>query len=235
MPVPLSEMGNLSIINHQQSEWGVPRYSNPAPVQQSYQNWTMIEDVMSCQTALPPGTQGNYMMPQYNSNNIIPAYQQAVCPSQAQQAYMNLANQPMPPQGNMFIPQQMYQGGQSFGQVVNQYNAYAQPQYQTTLYSPPFAGSVPALMNAKAQDVSIVGGNEGAREGYAPPPSQETCLECLKHVNDCGLCQKINNCNTGKYWTIIIILIAIIIMLVMYIFSNKNSAGGGMRAFRGKY
>lgn len=229
MPVPLSEMGNLSIFNPQQSEWGVPRYSNPGPVQQSYQNWTMIEDVMSCQTALPPGTQGNYMMPQYNSNNIIPAYQQAVCPSQAQQAYMNLANQPIPPQGNMFIPQQMYQGGQSFGQVVNQYNAYAQPQYQTTLYSPPFAGSVPALMNAKAQDVSIV----GAREGYAPP-AQDTCIECLKHVNDCGLCQKINNCNTGKYWTIIIILIAIIIMLVMYIFSNKNSAGG-MRAFRGKY
>ena len=234
MPVPLSEMGNLSIINPQQADWGVPRYSNPAPVQSNYQNWTMIEDVFNCQTALPPGTQGNYMLPTYNSNNIIPAYQQSVCPNPAQQAFMNMAMQPAPPQGNMFIPQQMYNGGQSFGGIVNQYNAYSPPQYQTTLYSPPFAGSVPALKNAKEQDFSVPGGNEGKREGYAPPVPQETCMECLKHVNDCNLCQKINNCNTGKYWTIIIVLLAVIVMLLVYIFSKKGS-GSGMRSFRGKY
>jgi hypothetical protein len=69
----------------------------------------MIDDVFACQTALPPGTQGDYLMGGYNSNGMFPAYHQAVCPPPAQQGFMNLAYRTptnnLPPNQSLLIPE----------------------------------------------------------------------------------------------------------------------------------
>jgi len=218
MPEPLSEMGNLSIITPVVSDNGLPRYSNPAPIQPSYQNWTEIEDIYSCQTALPAQTQLSYM-PAYNSNGTIPAYHQAVCPNGAQQALMNLTRNP-PPYNVLVPPQQVY--GYSFASDVAAYNA-ANPQYGQTYTNPPFAGGVPLMKNAKAQDVSTP-----MVEGYQAPPQQPSiqpanCLECMKHVESCNLCKRLSQNSNRKFWNAIWFLIIVIILLVIYIFKGKGS------------
>ena len=219
---------NLTIIRPTLVDDGAPRFSNPPPFQPSYQNYTMIEDVMSCQTALPYGTDISTSMPAYNSNGIIPAYHQAVCPSSAQQGFTNLLQHPPTP--NMYIPQQ-YQTGVNFQQTVNQWNA-ANPQYQSTFYYPPFAGSVPEMKNARASDRTIP-----MMEGFALPDTTTNtntnntsdtakCVECTKHIESCNLCQKINRCQgvRHKYLTIIIVLIIIIVLMACFIIMNRNKA-----------
>jgi hypothetical protein len=231
MPELLSEMNNLSIVTPHVADVGVPRFSNP-PQDGSYQNWTMIEDVMSCQTALPATTQLSYMPP-YNSNGLIPAYHQAVCPNRAEQALINLTRNPLPPQQNIYVPpQQLF--GQSYQQQVDQYHQQY-PPYTTALPNPPFAGSVPNMKNAKAQDVAVP-----LVEGYTPPrqpsqsqtPKREKCMECLRHMDGCGLCQKLSQNSTRKHWAGIIILIIIIGCLVAYIcyLKRRNYQGGALGA-----
>jgi hypothetical protein len=208
MPAMLSEMNSLSIISPHQVDNVTPRFSNPPPVEQSYQNWTMIEDVLSCQTALPAGTNTPNWMPQYNSNNLIPAYKQSVCPPDAQQTLYNLQKIPQP---NIYVPAQL-QTGRSFQDEENKYFA-ENVQYGTNFQYPPFAGSVNELKDAKQTDHPIV-----MREGYqAPTPDTNTCIECAKHVNDCKLCTKLTQCNNTKWWVTITILICIIIALIAYI------------------
>ena len=227
MPATLSEMNHLTIISPSNVLDGNPRFSNPPPVQQSYQNWTPIEDVMSCQTALPQGTyDGTYMLPGYNSNGVIPAYHQAVCPSNAQQASMNIQNDAM----YSSLPQNIYTSQyqpnyvpaagpyQSFQSTSDLYNAY-HPQYQTNYVYPPFAGAVPGLKNAAKTDSSI------AIEGYAPPAGTSAqCLECVKHVGECNLCNKLTQCSNTKFWVVIVILVIIILILLGYIFITKSNS-----------
>ena len=219
MPEPLSEMNNMSIITPRVQENDVPRFSNPPYEQQSYQNWTMIEDVFNCQTALPNQTQLSYM-PSYNSNGIIPAYHQATCPAPAQQALMNMQRKPLypsRPQQDIFVPQQQ----QPFASEVALYNQ-AVPQYGQAYQYPPFAGSVPNLKDARTNDTAIP-----LTEGYAPPsassPSQNTCLECMKHMDGCNLCKKLSGNVEKKYWIGIGILILIIIGLLIYIMKLRGS------------
>jgi len=211
MPAMLSEMNTLSIISPHQVDNVTPRFSNPPPVEQSYQNWTMIEDVLSCQTSLPAGTNTPDWMPQYNSNNLIPAYKQSVCPPDAQQTLYNLQKIPQP---NIYVPAQL-QTGRSFQDEENKYFA-ENIQYGTNFQYPPFAGSVNNLKDAKEVDSPVV-----MREGYQAPSNNETstntCIECAKHVNDCKLCTKLTQCNTTKWWVTITILICIIIALIAYI------------------
>jgi hypothetical protein len=215
MPAMLSEMNTLSIISPHQVDNVTPRFSNPPPVEQSYQNWTMIEDVLSCQTTLPAGTNSPDWMPQYNSNNLIPAYKQSVCPPDAQQTLYNLQKIPQP---NMYVPAQL-QTGRSFKDDENKYFS-ENIQYGTNFQYPPFAGSVNELKDAKQVDSPIV-----MREGYqAPSNDTNTCIECAKHVNDCKLCTKLTQCNTTKWWVTITILICIIIALIAYIMiKNKGT------------
>ena len=222
MPELLSEINNLSIITpHVQDATSVPRYSNPPPGETSYQNWTMIEDVLSCNTNLSQQTQLSYMPQGYNSNGVIPAYQQAVCPSAAQQALLNMSRNP--PNPNIYVPQQLITG-QSFQSQVNAYNNQ-HPQYSTSLAYPPYAGSMPYMKNAKAADDSIP-----LIEGYAPPSagtrgrkdSRERCIDCLHHVENCDLCKKISGHSTRKYWAGILLLIIIIGCLVAYVCHLKR-------------
>jgi len=228
MPELLSEMNNLSIITPVVQDVGVPRYANPPSTQDNltYQNWTMIEDVLDCQTRLPPVTQLSYMPSQYNSNGLIPAYQQAVCPSRAQQALINLTRNP--PANNIYVPpQQLY--GQSFQSQVAQYN-HANPQYTTAFPYPPFAGSVPGMKNAKTQDVAVP-----LVEGYAHPRGsthgasgeRDKCIECLRHMDGCNLCQRLSKQSTRKYWAGIILLIILIGVLVAYICYLKRKYNSG--------
>lgn len=217
MPASLNE--DLTIITPTLSDYGNPRFANPPAVQPSYQNYTMIEDVLACQTALPPNTQMDQSMPPYNSNSLFPSYHQAVCPSATQQAFLNMAR--TAPTPNMYIPPQ-YQTG-SFHQAVSSYNA-AHPQYDTTFTYPPFAGSVPFMKHARASDQTIP-----LREGFAntndKPVQTPTCIECAKHVNECNLCKKLTSCTDtrNKYITVIVLLIILIVILLCYIFMNKGS------------
>ena len=217
MPELLSEMNNMSMISPHIMNDGLPRYSNPPQVQPSYQNWTMIDDVLNCQTALPPGTQNNYLMQgTYNSNGIIPAYHQAVCPSAAEQAMMNLAYRT--PSNNLYVPNE-YQTGQSFASQVANFNAM-HPQYIHAYQNPPFAGGKPLMKDAKALDESTP-----LREGFHFSQGEEasrSCLECLRHTDSCKLCQKMTQKSSTKYWVVIVILILIIIGLVGYILWTKR-------------
>lgn len=216
MPELLSEMNNMSMISPHIMNDGLPRYSNPPQVQPSYQNWTMIDDVFSCQTALPPGSQSNYLMQgTYNSNGIIPAYHQAVCPSSAEQAMWNLSLRT--PSNNLYVPNE-YQTGQSFASNVAGFNA-AHPQYIQAVQNPPFAGGKPLMKDAKALDESTP-----LREGFhfANEEASRSCLECLRHTDGCKLCQKMTQQSTTKYWVVIAILILIIIGLLGYIWWSKR-------------
>ena len=237
MPATLSEMNHLTIISPSNVLDGNPRFSNPPPVQQTYQNWTPIEDVMSCQTALPQGTyDGGILGGSYNSNGVIPAYHQAVCPSAAQQANLNIQNNQM----YASLPQNIYASQyqpnyvganvptQSFQSTSDMYNAY-HPQYQTNYAYPPFAGAVPNLQNAAKTDSSV------AIEGYAPVNTSPQCLECVKHVGECNLCNKLTQCSNTKFWVVIVILVLVILMLLGYIWvtkrSNKSTRGTSLRNF----
>ncbi len=216
MPVPLSEMGSLTLIGptvYQDS--GYDRYSSAPPVQPSYKDYTLIEDVLSCQTALPPGTGEFTSMPQYNSNGIFPSYHQAVCPPPAQQALNNFIARPKKlPRNQMLVPQQLL-NQQSYQDVVNQYNA-ANPQFDTTFQYPPFAGSVPNMKNARRSDQTIP-----MAEGFAMPAKKDTCTECLRHVESCNFCAKISRAEQSKLTWIIWILLAIIAVLLIFIYKTR--------------
>lgn len=220
MPVPLSEMGSLTLIEPTTYDGGLGRYQNAPPVQPSYKDYTLIEDVLSCQTVLPPGTGDYTSLPEYNSNGIFPSYHQAVCPPAAQQALNNFVAQPKKLSRNqMLVPQQLLDH-KSYQQVVNRYNA-ANPQYDTTYQYPPFAGSVPNMKQARLSDQTIP-----MREGYQAPPqaSKDRCMECLKHVDSCNFCSKVNKAEQTKLTWIIYLLLVIIVLLLVYIFRVSGSS-----------
>ena len=242
MPEPLSEMNNLSIINPQYSMGGSPRYSNPPPPQQSYQNYTVLDDVFSCQTQLPPSNIRDTPMPPYNSNGVFPAYHQAVCPPYAQQGLMNLQAQGYTPNNNVYVANNQ----PSYQTFVDGYLQQAPNMYSTNFQYPPFAGSVPEMKNARAADASVAinmplpypSPAEVKVEGYAAPlPTQPTqsCIECAKHVSECGLCTKLTKCSNTKWWIAIGILVLIIIFLVMYIFFKHRGGSKGSSMPRMKF
>lgn len=219
MPVPLSEMGSLTIIEPTVYDEGLGRYQNAPPVQPSYKDYTLIEDVMTCQTALPPGTADFTSMPQYNSNGLFPAYHQAVCPPPAQQALNNFVSNPKKlPRNQMLVPQQLM-NQQNYQQLVNQYNA-ANPQFDTTFQYPPFAGAVPNMKNARRSDQSIP-----MPEGFAlPTKDEDKCVECLKHVDKCNFCSKVNKAESSKLKWIICILLGVIALLLIFIYKTRSVA-----------
>ncbi len=231
MPARLDEISNLTFVDpYQQFDGGV-RYANTPPVQDAYKNFTIIEDVTTCNTMLPPGTQSQYPMAPYNSNNLIPSYKNATCPPPAQQYVNNLMNknpgatsiEDIYQNATMYLPRQ-----QSFSSNVINYNK-TQPQYALLFANPPFAGSVPPMKNAVVADVSI--------PMIPPQPEQEgfeiekdsnkvdvdNCLECSKHVSSCNLCNRLTQCPQTKWYIITGILVLIILLLLMYIYLSKKT------------
>ena len=104
MPARLDELNNLSIIQPRveySNDVLTQRYANAPKVDDAYQNWNIIEDIQSCQTAIPPNSMDPYAMSPYNSNSIIPAYQQATCPSSGMQ-YIMSQQQQYPNQTNIY-------------------------------------------------------------------------------------------------------------------------------------
>jgi hypothetical protein len=251
MPVPLNEMDSLSFINpsYNQDITGL-RYASPPVPEDSYKNFTMLGNTMSCQTALPRGTQSPQWMSQdYNSNGIIPSYQQATCPSSAQQFIDNQARMGIQ-QGNgiTFIDDPF-----AAPRATSFYNTVAQAQapimqYSTNFQAPPFPASIPGAQNAVLYDVTVPlvpqQGMVAAQyaEAYKAPPqpakkspstsSKEgfeqiektdlKCIECSKHVVDCGLCKKICAKSNKKLYLVIGILVAIIVLLIAYIMMLKR-------------
>lgn len=231
MPVTLNEMSSLSFIEPRNSKEGtVPRFSNPPAVEPSYKDYTLIDDIFNCQTTLPAGTQLDTFMPEYNSNSIIPAYHNAVCPSSAQQGLQNLIQHSNElPRNNMYVPPQYVQG--NFSSAVQAVNSQI-PQYQTTFQYPPFAGSVPNLQNAIFTDTSIPIGAQyfpqrqpalfgqvqpaaSFVEGFAMNKADKTCAEC----------------NTRNHWLGIVVLIIIILLLLGYIFVLRSKTKTSVRMF----
>lgn len=161
MPARLDELSNLSIINprvENSSDILSQRYANAPKVPDIYQNWTVIEDVTSCQTALPHGTMSQYPMDPYNSNYIIPAYSNSVCPSSTTQ-YIQYAQQSHPNQTQMYdsysgmvieMPRQA-----AFQNSIDSYLNQTPAQYAIQFQNPPFAGSVPYMKDAAYYDASI--------------------------------------------------------------------------------
>ena len=129
MPVPLSEMGSLSMMSPQNIQ-NIPRFSNlPPPSQNTYQNFTLIEDVLA--------------MPAYNSNYTIPAF-----------PHYTIASPPRPPlQG---VPSNIYLSTPHppVQTIVNDYNQQHPLTSHRTQY-PPFAGAVPYLENAPKMDETV--------------------------------------------------------------------------------
>lgn len=244
MPALLSEMGSLSILTPQPYSIGTDRFHNAPPIQPVYKDYTMIEDIATCQTALPPGTSGGYSMPEYNSNAIIPGYNAAVCPSNLQQTYLNLSRPGMLPYDQYLVPNQQ----RSFQHYVNKYNAQY-PQYNTAFEYPPFAGAVPSMRNARATDQTLPM-NDGVlpplfNPSYAPPPltpipqeapqaaAEESkkegfhfqdvdCSQCLAHLDKCKICKQYLGYSTQNYKWFIVILLLIIVGLIVYIVMNKK-------------
>jgi len=167
MPARLDELNSLSIINptYQNDITGL-RYATPPPPQDVYKNFTVLDDVTMCQTALPYGTQSPMYMGEYNSNRVIPAYNMAVCPSSAQQYINNMTTRANAAgltyledpftQSTMYIPKQV-----SFADNVAKANAPIM-QFSTLFQNPPFPGGVPAMKNAVINDIAVpMDGNPG--------------------------------------------------------------------------
>jgi hypothetical protein len=215
MPVPLNEMNSLNIIAPRNLNDGTPRFSNPPPFEGSYKDFTLIEDVLSCQTALPPGTGEMGSMPMYNSSGIIPSYHQSVCPNTAQQGFNNLATG-VPP-NNMYVPSP-YITGQNLGNVSAQFNA-SNPQYNTAYPYPPFAGSVPNLKDAIATDRSFPIGVQPVLPGMLPQGIPRAYVEnfALPQQQD-----KCKGCSSGHNTALIIILLIIIVLMGIYILNLRK-------------
>jgi hypothetical protein len=189
MPARLDEINSLSIINPtQQVDITGLRYANPPPPQDIYQNFTMLDGVQSCQTALPYGTQSPQWMPEYNSNRTIPAYNRAVCPSSPQQFINNMLHQNANRTGitviedpfahtSVYLPRQT-----PFMDIVAQAN---QPlmQYSVNMPNPPFPGAVPPMKNAVINDVSVpLTQDPGLLVQPMPPPLDPNPLQALPQV-----------------------------------------------------
>ena len=165
MPVPLSEMGSLSIMSPQIIQ-NIPRFSNLPPPPQDYQDFTIIEDIFDI-----------FAMPPYNSNPIIPAFPRLPIPSS-----------PQPPlQG---VPQDIYlrYPHPPVQTIVNGFNQQHPITSEYTQY-PPFAGAVPYLENARNMDKTVAVNSsfdsfepfEPLREGYASRGNAQ--LEKLRTKN----------------------------------------------------
>ena len=242
MPEPINNLSSMTIINPTVSYDGVPRFSNPPPVQQSYQNWNQIEDVYTCQTAIPYGTQSPYSMNEYNSNFTIPNVHQAVCPNAGTQYIMNAQYQAQ--NRDPFLPHTT-----SVYDAVAFYN-HNQPSYTSVNPYPPYAGSIPNMQNAVLTDGTVpINPTQNFPqsiyvEGYAAPnpnDSQTTLptptvstsnqtqslqvqkhVETLEHMKNCELCRQLTRCPTTKYWVAIGVLIVIILLLLFYIFIKNK-------------
>jgi hypothetical protein len=236
MPVTLNEMNSLSFIEPRNSKDGtVPRFSNPPAVEPSYKDYTMIDDIFSCQTTLPAGTQLDTSMASYNSNSIIPSYHHAVCPSSAQQGLQNLVQHSNQlPRNNMYVPPQYVYG--NFNSATQAVNSTI-PQYQTTFQYPPFAGSVPNLQNAIYTDTSIPIGaqyfpqTQPAIYGQVQPaPSfvEGFAFDQNKSTKSISTCAE---CNTKNHWLGIILLIIIVLLLLGYIYHLRAKSKNGARMF----
>jgi len=183
MPARLDEINSLSFLNPTSvANITDVRYANPPPPEDVYKNWTMIEDIpmsKTCTTILPPNTQSPQWMPNYNSNAIIPSYNNAVCPSSAQQfinnvnttmnasqSFMQVTNQPGMPSGMIPITPYPIASALTIGHtvlptrtvapsdIVASNNA-ALVQYSVNMPNPPFAGSIPPMQNAVYNDVTV--------------------------------------------------------------------------------
>lgn len=254
MPLPLSDYNSLTLLPTN----NLPNYSTPPPTQPSYRDYTVIEDVMACTNDVPPAA---YQAPQgtptygggYNSNGIFPATHQALCPSQAQQAYTNLihyqastspqtsatlqSTQYYTPQATPGVTPGAYpRAVQPFAAQVAAYN-YSHPQYATIVPSaPPFLGAVPDMKNALRLDNTVP-----LREGYAATAvagdgsSIDSCVDCLNHVNSCKLCKKMTQSKLcalgaegsgkGKYIAVIVVLILVIFGMIGWMMYKRKKQG----------
>lgn len=251
MPATLAEMNELSFINptYQQDLTGL-RYASPPVPEDSYKNFTVLGNQLSCQTALPPGTNSPMWMSQdYNSNGVIPSYHQAVCPSSAQQFIDNQARLGIQ-QGNgiTFIDDPF-----AAPRATSFYTTTAQAQapimqYSTNFQNPPFPASMSPAQNAVMYDATLPfypqqglvtaqyaepyrapqhkndkhDKKKPTKEGYDEPKTDLKCTECSKHILECKFCDKICAKSNKKLYIIIGILVAIIVLLLAYIINLRK-------------
>jgi len=117
--------------------------------QQNKPLFTVLEDIFP----LEPVRQNNYgQMGYYNSNRVIPSYDAAVPPVQAQQ-YLNRVEHEYP---DAKIVNGMYLPRSTSYAAVSQQQTSPLVQYSQFTVPPGFAGGLPYMKNALREDKNIV-------------------------------------------------------------------------------
>jgi hypothetical protein len=170
---------------------------------------------------MPPPPAGNYgAMGAYNSNRAIPV---GYPPSPAQQ-YINGVAAAYPGMGGQVVPQQNFY---DMGMVVPRQTPPAQtieavrgsiPLYGEFNKQPDFAGSVPNLKNAMANDVSIP-----MREGFHHRhQGYDNCGAFIRHVSSCPLCSRYMKCDNSMYTMMTVLLIILFLVIVYLLIKNRS-------------
>ena len=209
---------------HGQAQGGRERYSNYTML-----DGTAIGELGPSQypqqvyPLMPPPSGQNYPANgSYNSNRTNPI---GMPPSPAQ-AYINNLSAQYPGMGGQIVqaPNFFDQGTvlpltSSMSSVVEGVRS-GQALYGEFNKVPDFAGSVPPLKNAMANDVAVPMREGFNHRGYGG--QYDNCGMFIRHVSSCPLCSRYMRCDNTMYTMMTIILIVLFLVIAYLLVKNRN-------------
>jgi hypothetical protein len=211
---------------HGQAEGGRERYSNQA---YTMLDGTAIGDIgpsmypQQVYPMMPPPSADYYgANGSYNSNRTIPV---GLPPSPAQQ-YINGLSAAHPGMAGSAVPvPNFFNNTMVLPQTHSPASVIEGVRSNQALYGefnkqPDFAGSVPPLKNAIANDVSIPMREGFHNRGWGHP--YDNCGMFIRHVSSCPLCSRYMRCDNSMYAVMTIILVILFLIIAYLLIKNRS-------------